>query len=252
MGSIAVGERNKMLDAYVGRGGYTASAAVYAKLHLGDPGAAGTSNPAAETTRKLVTFGAAASSAAISNTADIEWPNVSNTETYTHVSFWTDVSAGTFIGSDDLSSSAAMTAGQTFRIPTGDLDITLTGDIATGELNKMLDAWAGRTTYAAQAVYYVKLHIGDPGAAGANNAAGETTRKAVTFGSAAASGAISNTAAVEWTSYPNSTDDLTHISTWTAAAAGTWLGNDALPSTVVMDTGEIARIPVGDLDITLS
>jgi hypothetical protein len=126
MGSIAVGERNKMLDAYVGRGTYTANAAYYVKLHLGDPGAAGTSNPAAETTRQQATFGAAASSGAISNTAVIEWTNVSTTETYTHVSFWTASTAGTFLGSDDLSSSAAVTAGDTFRIPVGDLDITIT------------------------------------------------------------------------------------------------------------------------------
>jgi hypothetical protein len=126
MGTIAVGERNKMIDAYVGRTTYTAQAAFYAKLHLGDPGAAGTSNPAAETTRQAVTFGTAAATGAISNTAAIEWTNVSTTETYTHVSFWTASTAGTFLGSDDLSSSAAVTAGDTFRIPVGDLDIAVT------------------------------------------------------------------------------------------------------------------------------
>lgn len=251
MGSIAVGERNKMIDAYVGKTTYTANAAFYVKLHLGDPGAAGTSNPAAETTRKVVTFGSAAASAAISNTADIVWTNVSNTETYTHVSFWDASSGGTFLGSDDLSSSAAMTAGQTFQILTGDLDLTLTGDIATGELNKMLDALVGRTTYTAQAAYYVKLHLGDPGAAGTSNPAGETTRQAPTFGSAASAGAIANTANTDWTSYSTG-ETVTHISTWTASSGGTWLGNDQLASSVAMSSGETFRIPTGDLDITLT
>ena len=126
MGTFAEGERNKMLDAWAGRTTYTANAAVYAKLHLGDPGAAGTSNAAAETTRQAVTFGSAAASGAISNTAAVEWTNVSTTETYTWVSFWTASTAGTFLGRDDLSSSAAVTAGDTFRIPVGDLDCTLT------------------------------------------------------------------------------------------------------------------------------
>ncbi len=126
MGTFAVGERNKMLDAITGRGSYTASAAFYVKLHLGDPGGAGTGNPATETTRQAVTFGSAASSGAISNTAAVEWTGVSTTETYTHVSFWTASSSGTFLGSDDLSSSAAVTAGDTFRIPIGDLDLTIT------------------------------------------------------------------------------------------------------------------------------
>ena len=126
MGSFAVGERNKMLDALVGRTTYTANAAFYVKLHTGDPGAAGTSNAATNTTRQAVTFGDAAATGAISNTAAVEWTNVSTTETYTHVSFWTASSGGTLLGSDDLSSSSAMTAGETFRIPVGDLDLTLT------------------------------------------------------------------------------------------------------------------------------
>jgi len=126
MGSIAVGERNKMLDAYVGRTTYTANAAYYVKLHLGDPGAAGTNNAATETTRQAVTFGSGAATGTISNTAAVEWTNVSTSETYTWVSFWTASSGGTFLGSDDLSSSAAVTAGDTFRIPIGDLDISVT------------------------------------------------------------------------------------------------------------------------------
>ena len=125
MGTIAEGERNKMLDALTGRGTYTANAAVYVKLHLGDPGAAGTSNAATNTTRQAATFGAAAASGAISNTAAIEWTSVSTTETYSHISLWTASTAGTFLGSDDLSSTAAVTAGDTFRIPVGDLDISI-------------------------------------------------------------------------------------------------------------------------------
>lgn len=125
MGSFAVGERNKMLNAFAGRSTYTANAAVFVKLHTGDPGGSGTSNAATETTRQAATFGTDAASGAISNTADIEWTNVSTTETYTWVSLWTASSGGTFLGSDDLSSSAAVTAGDTFRIPTGDLDLTV-------------------------------------------------------------------------------------------------------------------------------
>lgn len=126
MGSFATATLNQMLDAYVGRTTFTANAAFYVKLHTGDPGAAGANNAATNTTRQAVTFGNAAASGTISNTAAVEWTSVSTTETYTHVSFWTASTNGTFLGSDDLSSSAAMTAGETFRIPVGDLDLTLT------------------------------------------------------------------------------------------------------------------------------
>jgi len=85
------------------------------------------------------------------------------------------------------------------------------GTIAEGERNKMLDAWAGRTAYTANAAVYVKLHIGDPGAAGTANAAANTTRQQAVFGSAAASGAISNTAAIEVDERPEHGDLHPHL-----------------------------------------
>lgn len=124
MGTFSAAVRTSMLDA-VGNATAYSEAEVWVKLHIGDPGAAGTSNPAAETTRKQASF-AAASAGAITTDADLEWTLVSTTETYTHVSLWDASAAGNFLGSDDLSSSAAVTAGDTFRIPAGDLDMSIT------------------------------------------------------------------------------------------------------------------------------
>jgi hypothetical protein len=126
MGSISEGERNKMLNAWAGRAAYAANPAVYVKLHTGDPGSAGANNAAANTTRQQATFGVNAATGAISNTAEILWTGVSTTETYTHASLWTDPTAGTFIGSDDLSAATPVTAGDNFRIPIGDLDVAVT------------------------------------------------------------------------------------------------------------------------------
>lgn len=125
MGTLAVGVRNSMLDALC-RGVIFDNDEVWVKLHLGDPGAAGTSNPAAETTRKQATFGSAAATGAISNTAAVEWTNLPAAETLTHVSLWSASAGGTFLGSDDLSSPATVAIGDTFRIPIGDLDLTIT------------------------------------------------------------------------------------------------------------------------------
>lgn len=129
MGAFADATKNQMLDALVGRTTYTANAAFYVKLHLGSPGSAGTTNAATETTRQAVTFGSAAASGAISNTAAITWTGVSTTETVTHVSFWTASSGGTFLGSDDLPASKALTAGDTLTIAIGDLDLTISGTL---------------------------------------------------------------------------------------------------------------------------
>lgn len=125
MGTFSDAVANAWLDALCRNTAYQ-NAAVWVQLHIGAPGAAGTSNIAANTTRKQVTFGAGATSRTISNTAAIEWTSVPNTETYSHISIWTAETNGTFLGSDDLSSTAAMTAGDTFRIPIGDLDLTIT------------------------------------------------------------------------------------------------------------------------------
>lgn len=249
MGTIAVGEANKMLDAWVGRTTYTANAAVYAKLHTGDPGSAGTSNAAAETTRALVTFGTAAAGQSISNTAAVAWTSVSTTETITWVSFWTASSGGTFLGRDDLSASISATAGDNINIAIGGLVVSITGTkVAAGEANKMLDAWAGRTTYTANAAFCAKLHTGDPGSAGTSNAAGETTRKAITFGSAAASGSISNTVQADWLTVSTS-ETLTWMSFWTATSAGTFLGRDDITS-AVMVAGDDLSIAVSGLTLT--
>jgi len=122
---LASGVANAWLDAICNATNYTAPAGFFVKLHLGDPGAAGATSPAANTTRQSASM-AVASGGAITSDAAVTWTSVPNTETYSHVSFWSAVSAGTFLGSDDLAVSRAVTAGDTFTIATGDLDITLT------------------------------------------------------------------------------------------------------------------------------
>lgn len=96
----------------------------WVKLHIGSPGAAGTSNPAVETTRKQATWTAAASGAA-SNSNLLQWTAVAASEDYTHFTAWTASTAGTF-GFSGLVTTNAVTAGDTFQIAIGDLDVTLT------------------------------------------------------------------------------------------------------------------------------
>ena len=94
---------------------FTAPAAIYAKLHTGDPGEAGTSNAAGETTRKEAQFGAA-SGGVVSLSNTVSWTNVSTSETYSHISLWDNSTAGNCLGSGALSSSVAVTAGDTFSL----------------------------------------------------------------------------------------------------------------------------------------
>jgi hypothetical protein len=62
----------------------------------------------------------------MTTSADLTWTSVSTTETYSHVSFWDASTAGTFLGSDDLATPRAVTAGDTFTISTGSLTVAVT------------------------------------------------------------------------------------------------------------------------------
>lgn len=118
----------------------------------------------------------------------------------------------------------------------------------------MAEGWGPTAANAAldaqlAAYPWFKPHIGAPGAAGASNAAVETTRKQVTWG-AAASGAASNTAALVWTSVP-AVEDWTHGSFWSASTAGTF-GFSGTVTGNSLQIGDTARIEIGDVDVTLT
>lgn len=105
----------KILDHTTGRAAWTAPTTVYLKLHTDDPGEDGTSNPAAETSRQSVSWSAAASGQ-IGSSATVSWTNVSTTEIYSHWSLWDNASTGNCLWTGALSSSASVTAGDTFQI----------------------------------------------------------------------------------------------------------------------------------------
>lgn len=105
----------KILEHTTGKTSWTMPSTVYVKLHLGDPGEDCTSNAAANTSRQSASW-ATAASGAIATSATISWTNVSTTETYSHWSLWDASTSGNPLWSGALSSSAAVTAGDTFQI----------------------------------------------------------------------------------------------------------------------------------------
>lgn len=115
---IAPGEANDAIDTVVATG-------TWIKLHVGDPGAAGTANPATETDRQQASFAAASGGSAATNAA-LEWTSVAGSEDFTHFSMWTASTAGTFLWSGTITANA-VTTGDTFSIGSGDLTLTMTG-----------------------------------------------------------------------------------------------------------------------------
>jgi hypothetical protein len=96
----------------------------YIKLHVGDPGAAGTGNPAVETTRKLVSF-AASSAGVLTSDADISWTNIAGSEDATFFTAWDNSTAGNFLFSGAITGNP-YTAGDTYTIASGSLTASLT------------------------------------------------------------------------------------------------------------------------------
>lgn len=97
---------------------------IWIQLHTADPGAAGTTAVAGNATRKDLTASmGTASGGTISNNAAITWTTgeVDTSEDYTHWSLWTASTAGTFLCSGSVTANA-VTIGDEFTIPIGDLD----------------------------------------------------------------------------------------------------------------------------------
>jgi len=96
----------------------------YVKLHVGDPGANGTANPATETTRKSVSF-AASSSGALASDAAITWTNIAGSQDATYFTAWDSATTGNFLFSGTITGNP-YTAGDTYTIPSGSLTVSLT------------------------------------------------------------------------------------------------------------------------------
>lgn len=121
---FATAYANKALDALCGNANWTNDGDPWIKLHVGAPGASGTSNPATETTRKQCSF-AAASSGSIASDAALTWTSVAGTEDYTHFTAWTASTAGTFMFSGTITANS-VTTGDTFTAASGGLTTSLT------------------------------------------------------------------------------------------------------------------------------
>jgi hypothetical protein len=104
--------------------------------------------------------------------------------------------------------------------------------------NALLDTLAGNS-YSASGTY-LKLHTGDPGESCTSNAAAETTRHSVSFGSASG-GSISSTGTVTWTNVSN-TETYSHWSMWDNSTAGNALWYGSLSASAAVTAGDTFEI----------
>jgi len=100
--------------------------------------------------------------------------------------------------------------------------------------------------------WYIGLFTSDPGEAqgGTEVSGGSYVREAVTF--TVSGDTATNSAAIEWPVATASWGTITHIAVYDASTSGTQIAYAALTSSKTISTGDVLRIPAGDLDITLN
>ena len=118
----------KVLDHVFGGTAYTAPATLYLALFTANPNEDGSGTEVSTSgtayARQSVAFTISGNTA--SNTAAVEYPTATaNYGTVSHVGIYDASSAGNLIAYAALTSSKSIEIGDVFRVPTGDLDITL-------------------------------------------------------------------------------------------------------------------------------
>ena len=118
---------------------------------------------------------------------------------------------------------------------------------------EILDHVFAGNAYTAPTTLYLALHTADPAedGSGAEVSTSGTAyaRQTVTF---TVSGNTATTdAAVEYATATANFGTVSHVGVWDASTAGNLLAFAALTSSKTIETGDVFRVPAGDLDITL-
>ena len=116
----------EILDHVFAGAAYTAPGTKYIGLFTAAPGETGGGTEVSGNgyTRKSIAF--ATSGATTSNNAAVEFPTATGTwGTITHVGIFDAASSGNLMVYATLTASKTVASGDVFRVPSGDLDITL-------------------------------------------------------------------------------------------------------------------------------
>lgn len=116
---------------------------------------------------------------------------------------------------------------------------------------KVLDHVFGGTAYTAPATLYLGLFTSNPNEDGSGTevSGGGYARQSVAF--TISGNTASNTAAVEYPTATANYGTVTHVGIYDASSAGNLIAYAALTSAKAIETGDVFRVPTGDLDITL-
>lgn len=118
--------------------------------------------------------------------------------------------------------------------------------------NALLGHLLGSTTYTKPSTLYVALFVGDPASGGTeiSTSGSAYARIAATF--TISSGVATNTAAVEWATATSAWGSITWVAIYDAVTGGNQLVTAQLASAKTIGSGDVLRIPIGQLSVTLT
>jgi hypothetical protein len=118
---------------------------------------------------------------------------------------------------------------------------------------KVLDHVFGGTAYTAPSTLYLALFTANPNEDGSGTEVSTSgtayARQSVAF--TISGNTASNTAAVEYPTATANYGTVSHVGIYDASSAGNLIAYAALTSSKSIETGDVFRVPTGDLDITL-
>jgi hypothetical protein len=119
--------------------------------------------------------------------------------------------------------------------------------------NALINATLRNTSYTSPTTVYVGLFTSDPTDAGSGTevSGGSYARTAVTFG-APSNGVSTNSAAVEFPQATGNWGTVGWIGILDAATSGNLMYHTALDTSKTIETGDIFKIAVGSLSVTLA
>jgi len=116
---------------------------------------------------------------------------------------------------------------------------------------EILDHVFGGAAYTAPSNVYLGLYTATPNDAGGGTELSGSAYARQAMAMSVSGNTATNSAAEEFATATGSWGTITHVGVFDAASSGNLMAYGALSASKAIATGDVFRIPAGDLDITL-
>jgi hypothetical protein len=119
--------------------------------------------------------------------------------------------------------------------------------------NALVNATLRNTAYTSPSAVYLALYTSDPTDADSGTECSGTSyaRQSITFG-APSNGVSTNSAVIEFPQAGGSWGTITHVGIRDASTSGNLLYHTALDASKTIATGDVFRVAIGSLSVTLA